>query len=583
MRKFIVIYALLFCYVLVLPAQEREVKLKLVETSDIHGNFYPYNFVTQEEWSGSLARVHAYVQEQRKVYKDNLLLLDNGDILQGQPTTYYYNYMDTISTHLCASIMNYMGYVAGNMGNHDVETGHAVFNRWISDCKFPILGANIINKNTDAPYLKPYIIVKRKGVKVAILGMITPGIPVWLSENLWKGLRFDDMEETARYWMKVIREKENPDLVVGLFHSGQEAQVIGGKYNENASLSVATNVPGFDVVMMGHDHSRECKKIVNVVGDSVLIVNPAHNGIVVADVDVTFKLKNGKVKSKEITGTLTDVRKYGVSEAFMTEFASQHKTVHEFVSKKIGTFTEDLRTRQAYFGPSAFVDFIHSLQFDISKADISFSAPLAFDAFIAKGDVQVGDMFNLYKYENMLYVMKLSGKEIKGFLEMSYYIWTNQMKSPEDHLLWFKPVPLEGMGERASFQNFSFNFDSAAGIRYTVDVTKPQGEKVTIISMADGTPFHFDKIYNVVTNSYRGNGGGELLTKGAGIPQEQLKDRVIFSTTKDLRYYMIQYITEKKELNPRPLNQWKFIPEEWTIPASKRDYRYLFCTEPNKK
>ncbi|MEG0647216.1 MAG: 5'-nucleotidase C-terminal domain-containing protein, partial [Bacteroides sp.] len=173
--------------------------------------------------------------------------------------------------------------------------------------------------------------------------------------------------------------------------------------------------------------------------------------------------------------------------------------------------------------------------------------------------------------------------EIKGFLEMSYYIWTNQMKSPEDHLLWFKEVPTEGMGEQAAFQNFSFNFDSAAGIIYTVDVTKPQGEKINIISMADGSPFYLDKIYKVVTNSYRGNGGGELLTKGAGIPQDQLKDRILFSTNKDLRFYMMQYISEKKVLNPRALNQWKFIPEEWTTPAAKRDYIYLYGRNSNKK
>lgn len=583
MKRLTTIYALLLCSALALPAQEREVKLKLVETSDIHGNYYSYNFITQEEWAGSLARVYAYVEEQRKTYKDNLLLVDNGDILQGQPTAYYYNYIDTISPHVCASMMNYMGYVAGNMGNHDVETGHSVFNRWIEDCDFPILGANIIDRSTAKPYLKPYVIVKRKGVKVAILGMITSGIPVWLPENLWKGLQFDDMEETARYWMKVIREQEKPDLIVGLFHSGQEAQVIGGRYNENASLDVARNVPGFDVVMMGHDHSRECKKIANIAGDSVLVVDPAFNGIVVADIDVTFKLKNGKVKSKEISGKLTDVKDYGVSEAFMTRFAEQQNKVQAFVSKKIGTFTEELKTRSAFFGPSGFVDFIHSLQLDLSKADISFSAPLAFDAVIEKGDVRVSDMFNLYKYENMLYVMKLSGKEIKGFLEMSYYIWTNQMKSPEDHLLWFKEVPTEGMGEQAAFQNFSFNFDSAAGITYTVDVTKPQGEKINIISMADGSPFYLDKIYKVVTNSYRGNGGGELLTKGAGIPQDQLKDRILFSTNKDLRFYMMQYISEKKVLNPRALNQWKFIPEEWTTPAAKRDYIYLYGRNSNKK
>lgn len=576
MKRLTILYALLFCVALASSAKEREVKLKLVETSDIHGNYYPYNFISQEEWAGSLARVYAFVQKKREVYKDNLILVDNGDILQGQPSAYYYNYIDTVSTHLCAEMMNSMGYVAGNMGNHDVETGHDVFDRWIGQCSFPILGANIIDTATDKTYLKPYQVIERDGVKIVILGMVTPAIPVWLSENLWQGLRFDDMEETAHHWMKVIREKEKPDLVIGLFHAGQDAILMGDKYNENASLNVAKNVPGFDIVLMGHDHARECKKIVNVAGDSVLIIDPASNGIVVADVDITLKLKNGKVQSKQISGALTEVGEYGISNDFMTKFAPQYNTVQQFVSKKIGTFTEDITTRPAYFGPSAFIDFIHSLQLDISGADISFTAPLSFDAQIKKGDVSVSDMFNLYKYENMLYMMKLSGKEIKGFLEESYYIWTNQMKSPDDHLLWFKETIQEGAPDRTGFQNFSFNFDSASGIIYTVDVTKPKGEKVTIISMADGSPFDMEKMYKVATNSYRGNGGGELLTKGAGIPQDELKDRILFSSDKDLRYYLMNYIEKKKTLNPRALNQWKFIPEEWTVPAAKRDYEKLF-------
>jgi len=186
----------------------------------------------------------------------------------------------------------------------------------------------------------------------------------------------------------------------------------------------------------------------------------------------------------------------------------------------------------------------------------------------------VSDMFNLYKYENMLYVMELSGKEIKGFLEMSYAMWTNQMKSADDHLLLFKQ-PIEE-GKRANFEYYSFNFDSAAGINYTVDVTKPRGEKVNILSMADGTPFDMDKRYKVALNSYRGNGGGDLLTIGAGIAKEDLSERIVFATDKDLRYYLMQYIEQQKSLHPHAMHQWKFIPEEWTVPAAKRDYKLLF-------
>lgn len=572
MRRISCIFLLLWAF-LSLSAATREVKLKLIETSDIHGNFFPYNFITQQDWKGSFARVHSYAQQERQTYGDNLLLMDNGDILQGQPSAYYYNFMDTVSTHITAAMMNYMGFVVGNMGNHDVEAGHAVYDRWISQCQFPVLGANIIRTSDEQPYLKPYEIIEREGIKIAVLGMITPAIPTWLPETLWKGLYFADMEQTARKWMPIIQEKEKPDIIIGLFHAGKEARTVAGKYREDASAEIAERIPGFDIIMMGHDHRRFCGKIANAQGDSVLLINPANNGRTVGDVEITLTLDGDKVIRKSIQGKLADMDKLEPSPDFMKQFAPQYQAVEAFVSEKVGTFTETISTRPAYFGPSAFIDFIHSLQLDLTGADISFAAPLSFDAVIKEGDIHISDMFNLYKYENMLYTMELTGKEIKGFLEESYAIWTNQMKSADDHVLLLTE---RKDGNGYTFTNPSFNFDSAAGIIYTVDVTKPAGQKVSIQSLANGEPFDLNRTYRVALNSYRGNGGGELLTKGAGIPQDQLKDRIISATEKDLRYYMIQYIREKKTLSPQPLNQWKMIPEDWTEKAAERDARLLF-------
>lgn len=572
MKRISSIFLLLWAF-LSLSATTREVKLKLIETSDIHGNFFPYNFITQQDWNGSFARVYTYVQQERQTYGDNLLLMDNGDILQGQPSAYYYNFMDTVSTHITAAMMNYMGFVVGNMGNHDVEAGHAVYDRWIKQCNFPVLGANIIRTSDGQPYLKPYEIIERDGIKIAVLGMITPAIPTWLPETLWKGLSFADMEQTARKWIPIIQEKEKPDVVIGLFHAGKEARTVAGKYREDASAEIAERIPGFDIIMMGHDHRRFCGKIANSQGDSVLLINPANNGRTVGDIEICLTVDGDNVVRKSIQGTLTDMDKLQPSQEFMAQFTPQYQAVKTFVSEKVGTFTETISTRPAYFGPSAFIDFIHSLQLDLTGADISFVAPLSFDAEIKEGDIRISDMFNLYKYENMLYTMELTGKEIKGFLEESYAIWTNQIQSADDHLLLLTE---RKDGNGYTFTNPSFNFDSAAGIIYTVDVTKPAGQKITIQSLANGEPFDLNKTYRVALNSYRGNGGGELLTKGAGIPQDQLKDRIVNATEKDLRYYMIQYIKDKKTLSPQPLNQWKMIPEAWTQKAAERDAKLLF-------
>ena len=563
-----------------LSAQSRVVKLKFVETSDVHGSFYPYDFIRQEPAGGSLARVQTYVRQAREKWGDNLILLDNGDILQGQPSAYYYNYMDTVSPHLTAEMLNFMGYDAGNMGNHDIETGRAVFDRWMGDCRFPVLGANIVDTSTGETHCPPYVAMERDGVKIVVLGMITPAIPMWLPDNLWPGLRFEDMEETARRWMPVIREREKPDVVVGLFHAGQKGVTMGGKYRDNASVEVVQRVPGFDVALIGHDHRRACFKVANVEGDSVLVVNPANGAMAVGDVDVVLTLDGGRVTEKQVQGRLTDVRALEPDAQFVARFAPQRDSIQAFVSKKIGRFTRAISTRPVYFGPSAFVDLIHRLQLEIGQADISLAAPLSFDARIGEGDVYVSDMFNLYKYENMLYTMSLSGREVRDALEMSYALWTNRMQSADDHLLLLREpkggAGAKGAEERAFFQHPSYNFDSAAGIIYTVDVTKPEGQKVHIVSMADGTPFDEAKMYRVAVNSYRGNGGGELLTRGAGIPQEKLKERILFSTDKDLRYYLMKYIERQGVIEPESLGQWRFVPEEWAEPAAGRDYRLLF-------
>lgn len=551
-------------------SQDGEVTLKLIETSDVHGCYFPYDFIRNKPMKGSLARVSSYVKEQREKY-ENVILMDNGDILQGQPVAYYYNYMDTISEHVCAAMLNYMKYDVGTMGNHDVETGHAVYDRWVRQCSFPVLGANIVDNKTGKPYLPPYQVIEKEGVKIAILGMITPAIPSWLPEQLWSGLHFEDMEDCARKWVKIIREKENPDVLVGLFHAGPEGNKLDNVV-ENGSGNVAKSVPGFDVVFMGHDHTRRYEKVVNVEGDSVLLIDPANMSKVVSEVTFTIKKQDGKVVFKQVEGKLVNMDGYTPDADFLNIFSGAYETTMDFVSRNIGRIEHTISSKEAFFGPSAFVDLIHQLQLDITGADISFCAPLSAYAEIKKGDICVSDMFNLYKYENLLYTMKLTGKEIKDFLEMSYALWTNQMQSPDDHLMLLNEED-NGFGR---FKNPSFNFDSAAGIIYTVDVTKPQGEKIRIERMANGEPFDLNKTYRVAVNSYRGNGGGDLLTKGAGIPKTELAKRVVYSTDKDLRYYLMKRIEEVKVLDPKPLNQWKFIPEEWTVPASKRDYDILF-------
>lgn len=555
----------------------KEVNLKVVSTTDVHGNFFPYNFITRSPGSGSLARVASRVKALRdSVGAQNVILLDDGDLLQGQPTAYYYNFIDTVSQHLAARMLRYLNYDAQTIGNHDVETGHAVYDRYRNDLgNIPLLGANVIDKSTGAPYLQPYSVIERDGVKIVVFGLLTPAIPAWLPENLWAGLEFEDMVECARKWVPEILDKEKPDLFIGLFHAGHDSSRMTGEWRENASLLVAEQVPGFDIIFMGHDHQAYNSSTGTTGASKPLILNPANNADNIAEVNVTFTLENGKVVDKKLSGQITPLNTLAPDKEFLATFEPERKKIYEFVTEKIGKANGAFSVRDAYFGPSAFMELLHDLQLEISGAEISLAAPLSFDAIINSGDLLMSDMFTLYKYENMLYTMKLSGQEIKDYLEMSYSLWTDVMKSSDDHLLLFaKGEPAKG--DYAKLENPAYNFDSAAGIIYTVDVSKPRGEKINIISMMDGSPFHPAKTYKVAVNSYRGNGGGNLLTEGAGIPHNQLSSRIISSTDKDLRYYLIKAIQKRGEITPIVNHNWRFIPDNWVEKASVRDKAILF-------
>ena len=565
----------------------QNVNLKFIETSDVHGAILPYDLVNDTTMNSSLAQVYTYVEKERQKKDQHVILMDAGDILQGDPLVYYYNYEDTSSKHIYAEAMNFMKYDVATVGNHDIETGHNVYDKFQTELNFPWLAANAINIETGKPYFQPYFIIEKDGIKIAILGMITPAIPNWLPEKIWKGIEFEDMIETAKKWVKIINEKEKPDLLIGLFHSGVDytygGQTKDSYRNENASRLVAEQVPGFDIVFVGHDHAGWNFKTVNVKGDSVLIVGPKARArtISVANVSMNYNSNLHKWEKEYIAGETIQTSDYEPDAGFMKNFKSQLDIVSRYVSKPLGIIDKTLSAKESLFGPSLFVDLIQTFQLATTDADVSLASPLSFSAEIDSGEIYVGDMFKLYRYENFLYTISLTGKEIKDYLEFSFGNWFNQMSSSNDHLLNFKKdenrnLIYSGQNHSPRLAQVYYNFSSAAGINYTVDVTKPAGERVNVTSSSDGTPFDLVKAYKVAINSYRGNGGGGHLTRGANIDKSELAKRIITSTDKDLRYYMMKWIEKKKVITPKIIGNWKIIPEDWWEKGKEKDYKLLF-------
>ncbi|HRX31430.1 MAG: 5'-nucleotidase C-terminal domain-containing protein [Bacteroidales bacterium] len=583
MKKFALSLFMLFAAYLAFS--QHSVNIKILETSDVHGAIFPYDFIRNETLNAGLARAYTYIKQERANPNQQVILLDNGDILQGQPTVYYSNFVDTLNPNIVSRVFNYMKYDAGTVGNHDIEAGPKVYRKVEREFNFPWMAANAVDTRTGKPTFKPYTIIERNGVKVAVLGLITPGISKWLPSILWPNMKFNDMIESATYWVKYIKQNENPDIMVGLFHSGHNPEYGGASpsdsLNENASLLVAQKVPGFDVILIGHDHDEFNQKVQNVNGDSVLILDPRSSAKLVSDCSITLNYdKDGKLTSKHVSGQLVKTAKFEPDPQFMNEFKDYYNTVSEYVKEPVGTFTKTISSADAYFGPCDFIDFINQSQLDLTDTDISFAAPLSFISKIKEGTITVSDMFKLYRYENFLYTMMLKGSEVDAYLEYSVSLWFNTMKEPSDHLLKFTTDAngyiVKNKQGQVELVNRYYNFDAAAGINYIVDVTKPDGDKVTILSMADGTPFNPNKMYKVAVNSYRGNGGGGHLTKGAGLTPEQLQERIVNSTDRDIRLLLMNYIKSKGTITPKKLNSWKIVPDKLVQNAIKTDRLLLF-------
>ncbi|MDO5036331.1 MAG: bifunctional UDP-sugar hydrolase/5'-nucleotidase [Porphyromonas sp.] len=553
---------------------KREVQLDIIHTTDAHGRVFPYDFINDQPADGGYLQVAHYVDSIRALKGREVVLLDAGDILQGQPSAYYFNFIDTTSVHVIARVMNSMQYDALTIGNHDIETGHSVYDKFVKKINFPALAANVRKKGTQEPYFSPYVIIHRAGLRIAVLGLTMPNLIHQLPEVLWEGLTFEDQISVAKEYLPEVLQKE-PDFIIALIHSGAGSQNDEMRmFATNVGYDIAKEIPELDLVLMGHDHRQTLDSIQHSDGSMTYLLNPANDARAISHTRVTFT--HGKEgRSVKVDSQLVVLRDGAPSQRLMDKYQVDFEKIKEFVSVPVGNMTTPLNARSVFFGPSAFIDLIHQLQFFVyPEAQVSITAPLQEDGEIAEGPVYMRDLFKLYKYENMLYLMDLTGAEIKGLLEESYNNWIMTMSKPEDPLLRLDSSKLGG--RYLPFEVPTFNFDSAAGISYTVDVTKGKGNRV-VVTKVGTEPFALDNHYKVAINSYRGNGGGGLLTeRGAGIPVLELPSRVIKSTEKDLRWYLIDFLRDHDPFTPQIISDWQFIPRSLVEPALVRDSLTLY-------
>lgn len=551
---------------------ERETHtIRILHTTDVHGNILGYDFVQDSCTPSGLARVSTYVAQVRKEYPTSTLLFDGGDVLQGNAAVYYSNFVDTVRTHFVSDAMTLLGYDAAVVGNHDLEATPSVYHRWQRDMATPLLAANIIHSDgplKGKPYYSPYSVHTVDGVKVAVLGLITPSVPEWIPQSSYEGMTFADPIATAHEWIPTIQEYVHPDLLIVLMHSG----LGDGQGKEDVALQMARTVSGIDLILYGHDHQANQTTVQSPSGSPVLLINPGSHARNVADVTVSITKQGDKVVDKKIQGEIVPMASVPVDSAFVSYFSDFADSVRSFIAEPITQLTEPLVGVDALFGPSAYISLLHQLQLDLSEADISFSAPHRLSLSQRADTLRVRNFFDIYPYENYLYKLRLSGQEILGYLEYSYGLWCGPDANTGEHLLYLKDQAAE---QRFPTVNPTFNFSAAAGIDYTVDLRKAQGERVTIEQLSDGRPFSPDSVYTVAVNSYRAIGGGGHLTQGAGLSPEELRQRVVWVSPHDLRYLLIEWARKHQPLTPPRYNNWAFIPKEQAAPAVARDRRII--------
>lgn len=563
----------------------QQADFELVYTTDVHGKMLNIDFMEHDTDVVSLANVMAYVRQLRNQKDKEVILLDNGDLLQGDPSMYYYNVQAIRDEHLAVRVCNYMGYDAINMGNHDFECGEGVYyDHFFKQTQGAVLGANCIDTRTGQPFFRPYTIIERKGFRIAVLGITHPNTSQWLPKAMYPHFEIRDMSSTVREWVPRILRIEEPDMLIAMFHVGNESTEVtdlqSGVTHTESVADVISQTHGIDLVLIGHDHRNGIMKMIDADGDSIPVIQPKSHAEQFATINFTINRENHYQSHFTITqARLNDSWRYSPDDEYEETFAEALDSVRTYLNTPLGQLADTLDGKGTLVGQTNLMDFIHEVQLSRTGADISMASAVSSFADIPAGEITMRQLFDLYKFENQIDKVWMTGEEVLNFLEYGYSRQFSLMHSERDHLLNYITDPATGQVRMGAFgpelATPQYNFTSAAGINYIVDVTKPAGHRVSIESMADGSPFSLDRRYIVVLSSFQASGGGGFITKGLGWNEQDIRYHSVTESTKDMRYFIAQHIRKNGIVKSKRAGHWRVVPEQWWDSTKDRDMELL--------
>lgn len=555
--------------------KDGEYTVRILTTNDVHGHYFDSLYMADQTAPSIMSAARVIDSVRVAAGEENVILIDAGDSMHGDNAAYFYNYVDTESEHVWARMLEYLKYDAWVPGNHDFETGHPVYDRVAAGLEVPVLAANAVHADDRTPYFQEYVTVKRHGLKFTIIGFTNPNIKNAYAPELWDGLDFISLyPDFAQEVVDRIREKEDPDAVVVAIHSG--AGRGDGSVLEQQGLDLFQSLKGVDLIVSSHDHRAAVMQ-----NDSIAFVNTGNYCANLGYSTITLKVENGKVTGRSVSAELIPLDKDKVDKEMQAAFQPDYEAVKAYITRPVGEVMMDLSGKDALKGMSDYVNLLHTVCLDASDAQVSFAAPQSQNLLVKAGTLIYNDLFTLYSYENQLYVVRMTGKEIRDYLEHSYDGWINTLDRKQDHVLKMRGFKNPRTGRQIwMFGASAYNLDSAGGLVYEVDVTKPFGERVAVRSLADGSAFNESAEYKVAMNSYRARGGADLMKK-VGIGAGDIDGRIV-AVHADIRTLLNDYIEANtpvdhaKVSDPKVIGHWSFIPERKADKALEKDMKLLF-------
>ena len=543
----------LFALSAISVAVAKEVNVKFLGTSDVHGRIVPWSYDADvEDKSGSYAQIATYVKEVRKSHPD-LILVDIGDAIQDNQVEVFAKTEKYYKDNPVPKVLNAMNYDIFILGNHEFNFGMTALDEILKDMKAKQLTANFYHKDGKR-YIEPTTIIEKDGVKLGIIGLTTP-MSAKFEEDTGhlKNMKFSSPSEEVKVQIKALKEK-GVDAIVVLAHMGIENE---NNIPDTGVADLVNNVEGIDVIIAGHMHKNVSSETIK----DTVVTEPHRYGTVVSEVDLTFDVdKDGKVKLLSKTAKTVPVKDYEADPEIVEIYKPYHEELRRLNNATIGQSATDMVPQERKHGVS--VSFLQdtglsSLITDVerhySNADV---VSFAFDhekARMDKGDIKKKDIIFNYCYAGGdVTVYEVTGKQLKEYMNWS-----------ANYFDTIQPGDTEYRYNAERKKSKYVTFDIFGGVSYNIDLRKPSGEKIVDLKLADGTPVTDDMKIKLGMNSYR---FGQMTKKGGIWEGQQIptlwESKVAMGQEKStIQNMMIDYITNVKKGKVEGVshNRWKII------------------------